>query len=103
MSTPSPAPPVDKEALRRRYRAERDKRLRPDGSAQYRRLAGELVRDPYLPVQPRDPRTDHVTFTFIGGGLAGLVTGARVKEAVVDRVRVLDNPGDFGGTCYWNR
>ncbi|MFP5579563.1 MAG: flavin-containing monooxygenase [Acidimicrobiia bacterium] len=103
MSALSPAPPVDKEALRRRYRAERDKRLRPEGSAQYRRLAGALVRDPYLPVQPREPRTDHVTFTFIGGGFAGLVTGARVKEAGVDSVRILDKAGDFGGTWYWNR
>src|SRR3546814_2717991 len=55
---------------------------------------------PYLPVQPREPRTDHVTFTFIGGGFAGLVTGARVKEAGVDSVRILDKAGDFGGTWY---
>jgi cation diffusion facilitator CzcD-associated flavoprotein CzcO len=96
-------PPIDKEALRRRYRAERDKRLRPDGLAQYRRLEDDLLLDPYLRVQPRAPRADHVTFTFVGGGFAGLVTGARVKEAGVDDVRIIDKAGDFGGTWYWNR
>lgn len=96
-------PGLDKEALRRKYREERDKRLRPDGNAQYRRLAGALADDPYTPVEPRAPRTDHVTFTFIGGGFAGLVTGAMVKEAGVGDVRIVDKAGDFGGTWYWNR
>jgi hypothetical protein len=44
-----------------------------------------------------------VTVAFIGGGFAGLVTGARLKEAGVDDVRILDKAGDFGGTWYWNR
>ena len=34
---------VDIEALRERYRAERDKRLRGDGSAQYLELTGNLA------------------------------------------------------------
>jgi len=93
----------DKEALRRRYREERDKRLRPDGLDQYRRIVGDLAEDPYLPVVPRQPKRDHVTFTFIGAGFAGLVTGARLKEAGVDDVRLLDKAGDVGGTWYWNR
>ncbi|HKE74639.1 MAG TPA: monooxygenase, partial [Acidimicrobiales bacterium] len=82
---------IDKEALRTRYRKERDKRLRPDGNAQYRRLKGghleSYLDDPYTPVVPREPLTDHVTFAFIGGGFAGLVTGARVKEAGIEDVR----------------
>jgi cation diffusion facilitator CzcD-associated flavoprotein CzcO len=94
---------VDKDDLRRKYRAERDKRLRTDGLAQYRRIDSDLARDPYLPVEPREPRTDHVTFTFIGGGFAGLVTGARLHEAGVRDVRIIDKAGDFGGTWYWNR
>jgi len=32
--------PIDKEALRTKYLAERGKRLRPDGNDQYLRLAG---------------------------------------------------------------
>ena len=97
---------VDKEALRRRYREERDKRLRPDGSDQYVRIAGQLTHyadDPYLPVIPRAPKTDHVTVAFIGGGFAGLVTGARLKEAGISDVRIVEKAGDFGGTWYWNR
>jgi cation diffusion facilitator CzcD-associated flavoprotein CzcO len=94
---------MDKEALRLKYRAERDKRLRSDALTQYRRLDRELSSDPYQPVEPRSPRTDHVTFTFVGGGFAGLVTGARLKAAGVDDVRIIDKAGDFGGTWYWNR
>ncbi|MBD2898322.1 Neopentalenolactone D synthase [Actinomadura sp. RB99] len=97
---------IDKEALRRKYRAERDKRLRPDGNAQYQRLTGRFARystDPHLPVTPREPRTDHVTVAFVGGGFAGLVTGARLKEAGVADVRIVEKGGDFGGTWYWNR
>src|SRR6476646_4519116 len=84
--------PVDKDALRRKYREERDKRLRPDGNDQYVRLTGRFAH------YAEDPYT-----AFIGGGFAGLVTGARLKEAGVDDVRIIDKAGDFGGTWYWNR
>jgi cation diffusion facilitator CzcD-associated flavoprotein CzcO len=100
------AAPIDKEALRHRYAEERAKRLRPDGNDQYLRLEGELVTyldDPYTPVVEREPVRDHVTFAFIGGGFAGLVTGARLVEAGVDDVRIVEKGGDFGGTWYWNR
>ena len=92
---------LDTDALRAKYLAERDKRLRPDGIRQYRRLPD--VADPYTPMVEREPRTDHVTVAFIGGGFAGLVTGARLEEAGVDDVRIVEKGGDFGGTWYWNR
>ena len=97
---------IDKQALIARYRAERDKRLRPDGSDQYLSLEGQLsyyLEDPYVPVAPREPRTDHVTFAFVGGGFGGLVTGARLVEAGLTDVRIVEKGGDFGGTWYWNR
>ena len=97
---------IDKEALKAKYAEERDKRLRGDGSAQYIRLETEfsdLATDPYTPLKERDPISDHVTFAFIGGGFAGLVVGARLKEAGVDDVRIIEKGGDFGGTWYWNR
>ena len=99
-------PSIDKEALLAKYIAERDKRLRPDGNAQYLRVAGTLahyLEDPYTPFVEREPKTDHVTFAFIGGGFAGLVTGARLVEAGVTDVRIVEKGGDFGGTWYWNR
>ncbi len=98
--------PLDKDALLAKYRAERDKRLRPDGNDQYIQLQGQLsylLEDPYTPRQERAPKTDHVTFAFIGGGFSGLVTGARLKEHGVDSVRIIEKAGDFGGTWYWNR
>src|SRR3546814_13551818 len=82
-------------------RSERDKRLRPDGNAQYQRLSGRFAHyavDPYLPVEPRDPVTDDVTVAIIGGGFAGLLNGARLAEAGVTDVRIIDKGGDFGGT-----
>jgi cyclohexanone monooxygenase len=97
---------IDKEALRRKYLEERNKRLRPDGNEQYLRLSGDLAHylsDPAAPVIEREPKTDHVTVAFIGGGFAGLVTGARLKEAGIDDVRIVEKGGDFGGTWYWNR
>ncbi len=97
---------IDKDALKERYAAERDKRLRPDGNDQYVEIAGRLrhyADDPYSDVTEREPLRDHVTFTFVGGGFAGLVTGARVKEAGVEDVRIVEKGGDFGGTWYWNR
>ena len=97
---------IDKDAIRARYRAERDKRLRSDGNEQYVRIAGvfdHYLDDPYTPVTPRAPKTDHVTFAFVGGGFAGLVTGARLKEAGIEDVRIIEKGGDFGGTWYWNR
>jgi cyclohexanone monooxygenase len=97
---------IDKAALKRKYAEERAKRLRPDGNDQYLQLKDQLshyLDDPYTPVVERAPKTDHVTVAFIGGGFAGLVTGARLKEAGVDDVRIIEKGGDFGGTWYWNR
>ncbi|MGW0710279.1 flavin-containing monooxygenase [Streptomyces sp. NPDC002643] len=106
-SAPTAAPAeIDTEVLRRKYRAERDKRIRPDGMSQYMRLTERfagLDGDPYLPVKDREPVTDHVTFAFVGGGFAGLTAGARLKEAGVEDVRIIDHAGDFGGVWYWNR
>jgi cation diffusion facilitator CzcD-associated flavoprotein CzcO len=98
--------PIDKQALLAKYRAERDKRVRPDGNAQYLQVKGHLAHyldDPYTPFVERAPKTDHVTFAFVGGGFAGLVTGARLVEAGITDVRIVEKGGDFGGTWYWNR
>ena len=93
-------------ALKAKYAEERAKRLRPDGNDQYVRLAGRLshyLDDPYRPVTPRAPLHDHVTVAIVGGGFAGLLTGARLIEAGICDIRVIDKAGDFGGTWYWNR
>jgi cyclohexanone monooxygenase len=97
----------DPEALRARYRAERDKRLRADGNNQYQKIAGEFARyldDPYVaPGFSRAPLTDEVEVVVIGGGFGGLLAGARLREAGVSDIRMIEKGGDFGGTWYWNR
>jgi cyclohexanone monooxygenase len=97
---------IDLDALKQKYAEERAKRLRPDGNDQYIQLKDQLAHyldDPYVPVSEREPKTDHVTVAFIGGGFAGLITCARLKEAGIDDVRIVEKGGDFGGTWYWNR
>ncbi len=99
-------PTIDREALREKYREERDKRLRPDGNEQYLQPTGKfahLLDDPYVERTERDPLSDEVTVAVIGGGFSGLVTGARLKQAGIDDVRIIEGGGDFGGAWYWNR
>ena len=104
---PSPTPAFDADSLRARYRAERDKRLRPEGNAQYVEVAGRFAHyldDPYVePGFQRAPLFDEVQVAVIGGGFGGLLAGARLREAGVDGIRMIDPAGDFGGTWYWNR
>ena len=101
------APKFDPAALREKYRAERDKRLRGEGSSQYRYVDGQfsqLLHDPYVePGFDREPLTDEVDVVVIGGGFGGLMAAARLREAGVERVRIIEKGGDFGGTWYWNR
>jgi len=55
---------ADKDALRQKYAEERAKRLRSDGNEQYLQVEGKFdhyLEDPYLPVVPRESKTDHVT------------------------------------------
>ena len=97
----------DPDALRAKYREERDKRLRADGNDQYREVKGEFahfVDDPYVePGFTREPLTDEVEVVVIGGGFGGLLAGARLREAGIDDLRIIEKGGDFGGTWYWNR
>jgi cyclohexanone monooxygenase len=97
----------DPEALRAKYRHERDKRLRADGNAQYVEIAGDFARyldDPYVtPGFTRPALTDEVEVVVVGGGFGGLLAGARLKEAGLTDIRIIEKGGDFGGTWYWNR
>jgi len=95
------------ETLREKYRSERDKRRRDDGNAQYQQVAGDFthyVDDPYIDkIIIRDPLEDEVDVIIVGGGFGGLITGARLREAGVKNIRIIEKGGDFGGTWYWNR
>ncbi len=108
MSSTSTTTPMgfDPDALRDRYRRERDKRLRPEGNDQYVEITGQYAHyldDPYVAWTERPPRNDQVTVAVIGGGLAGLMTGARLRQAGIDDFLIIEKGGGFGGTWYWNR
>jgi len=97
----------DPDALREKYRQERDKRLRPDGNDQYVQIKDQFehyIEDPYVErAVERAPLFDEVDVVVIGGGFGGLLVGARLREAGVGSIRIIEKGGDFGGTWYWNR
>ena len=98
--------PFDPDALRLKYRQERDKRVRVDGNEQYQDVVGDFahyLNDPYVEPLVREPLYDDVEVVIIGGGFGGLLTGARLREAGIQDLRVIEKGGDFGGTWYWNR
>jgi cation diffusion facilitator CzcD-associated flavoprotein CzcO len=97
----------DPDALREKYRAERDRRLRPDAIRQYVEVAADFrhyVDDPYVePGFDRAALNDTVDAVIVGGGFGGLLAAARLREAGVRDIRIIEKGGDFGGTWYWNR
>jgi cyclohexanone monooxygenase len=96
----------DPVALKKKYLAERDKRVREDGIDQYIEVKADFshyVDDPYTERFERDPIFDEVEVAIIGGGFGGLLMGARLREAGYEKIRVIEKAGDFGGTWYWNR
>ncbi len=98
--------PFDPDALREKYREERDRRLRADGNEQYVEMSGRYahyLEDPYVPFVERDPVERDVEVVVIGGGFGGLLAGARLREAGFDDICLIEKGGDVGGTWYWNR
>ena len=97
----------DPTALKAKYRAERDKRLRADGNQQYVEMTGAFAHyldDPYVePGFTRAPLTDETDIAVIGGGFGGLLAGARLRQQGMTSIRIIEKGGDFGGTWYWNR
>jgi cation diffusion facilitator CzcD-associated flavoprotein CzcO len=93
--------------VRAKYLAERDKRLVP-GRADIRDLQTDehFARyrdDPFTPVSERDPVVDDVDVVIVGGGIAGVLAGAQLRQAGIERIRIIDQAGGIGGTWYWNR
>jgi cation diffusion facilitator CzcD-associated flavoprotein CzcO len=95
------------DAMRKKYLEERDKRL-VDRRAELRDLradsdAARYRRDPFTEYRDRDALTDEIDVAIIGGGMAGVVTGAELRKRGVGRIRIIDEAGGIGGTWYWNR
>ena len=98
----------DPDALREKYRAERDKRMRDDGDDQFLRTMDDYAHyadeDPFVeePLE-RDAIDREVDVVVIGGGFSGMMALARLKERGVEDVMLIESGADLGGTWYWNR
>lgn len=103
---------LDIAAIKARYEAERLKRHRTDGTAQFRQPRGEqervsprLRQDIYTPhPKPREPITADTKVVIVGAGFAGLATAVNLKQnRGVEDFYIVDKAGGFGGTWYWNQ
>ncbi|MFS0848505.1 flavin-containing monooxygenase [Novosphingobium panipatense] len=103
---PSPEE-LDIPALKARYLAERDKRLRREGGEQYVRPTGDLAdnyaHDPFTPVADRAPLSEEIDVAILGAGFSGILAGYHLRKQGVTSVRNIDHAGGFGGVWYWNR
>ncbi len=105
--SPDDVPRFDPEAVHAKYAEERRKRMIA-GRADIRDLTRDrpfasYLKDPFTPYAPRDPISDDVDVAIVGAGIAGVVAGAKLREAGISRIRLIDVAGGIGGTWYWNR
>ena len=102
MTTPEPSAI---ESAKERYEAERAKRLRSEGLAQYESLRDhDLDRDPWAdPDFTRDTVVEDVQVVVLGGGWAGMLAGINLVKRGITNFRIVEKAADFGGTWYWNR
>jgi cation diffusion facilitator CzcD-associated flavoprotein CzcO len=97
----------DREAIQQKYAEERARRMAADRSAiedlaREERFAGYLA-DPFTPFVEREPVADDVDVAIVGAGIAGVVTGAKLRDQGDFSIRLIDTAGGVGGTWYWNR
>lgn len=109
-NNPLAAIEIDRDALRRKYLEERDKRMRQDGADQYVRPGaetakfGKYLEDPYAEGElERAAVVKEVDVLMVGGGFGGLLMGAQLRKLGIDEFLIIENASDFGGTWYWNR
>jgi cyclohexanone monooxygenase len=98
---------LDIQALRARYDAERQHRLREDGNDQYVAMEGRFqayLDDPWAIADPDRRVVNETTEVLIvGGGFGGMLCAAQLQSMGVEDFRIVERAGDFGGTWYWNR
>ncbi len=83
--------------MRARAAAQADQ---PELKGRFAQLDRDFYADPSL-TRPRI--VEETEALVIGGGLAGLMVSARLRQQGVKDLRVIEKAGNFGGTWYWNR
>ena len=102
--------------ISQKYATEREKRLRPDGLAQYIDLSKSVKFKKfqadkwinYKALNAQDPPLKDGSshkFLILGAGYGGLLFAVRLIQAGIaaEDIRLVDSAGGFGGTWYWNR
>ena len=93
--------------MQRKYAEERARRLGGDRTSVHDLLHDEgferYLDDPFTPHVERAPVTDDIDVAIVGAGIAGVVTGAKLRDQGDFRIRLIDTAGGVGGTWYWNR
>ena len=90
----------------RRYREEREIRLRTDSAGQYLQLKDPAadITDNHKPSKnSRDPVDEDVEVVIVGCGWGGIVAGVEFRKAGVENIRMIDKASGFGGVWSWNR
>jgi len=99
---------IDIPAMKAKYKAERDKRMRSEAGEQYASPEDHLVydtreHDPFEPVVPRDAVSEEIDVAILGAGWTGIMAAFHLTQAGVTNFRHIEHAGGFGGTWYWNR
>jgi cyclohexanone monooxygenase len=92
--------------IKKKYRQERDRRLRSEANDQYLPIeaGSQFDDDPHTDsAGDREPIIERVEVLVVGGGIAGLQAAANLSRAGIDEFYIVEKGGDFGGTWYWNR
>jgi cation diffusion facilitator CzcD-associated flavoprotein CzcO len=101
------APVFDADRVREKYQQERAKRMTESRGVIHDLKAderfAEYTADPFTPFVEREPVTEEVDVAIIGAGMAGVVVGAKLRDAGVRKIVLIDKAGGIGGTWYWNR
>ena len=106
VETDTHQPGFDPDALREKYRTERDKRVRADGNDQYVNVVDQyerFVKDPFVTSEiVREPLFDDVMWSSSAAASAFCSPVPTSAEPLPD-IRIIETGSDFGGTWYWNR